>query len=319
MQYRRLGKWGIQVSEIGLGSWLTYGRTTDDKTAHDCIHYAYEHGINFFDTANVYAAGESERVVGRALQGFARDTYVLATKVYFSMGDKPNQGGLCRKHIFEQCHLSLKRLNYDYIDLYQCHRYDANVPLEEVIRAMDDLIRQGKTLYWGVSEWSAAQIQNCVRLCEQMNAHKPVSNQPLYHMLARGIEREVIPVSEREGLGQVVFSPLAQGVLTGKYQPGQSLPEGSRASDERQNMFMQGILQEENLRKVANLRPIAEQLGSSMAQLALAWCLRQPNVASTIIGASRVSQIEDNIGASGVKLSEETLQEIETALNPEVQ
>jgi voltage-dependent potassium channel beta subunit len=316
MLYRRLGKWGIQVSEIGLGSWLTYGKTTDDQTARDCIHYAYEQGINFFDTANVYATGQAEEVVGKALDGLARDTYVLATKVYFPMGDKPNQGGLSRKHIFEQCHLSLKRLNCEYVDLYQCHRYDANVPLEEVIQAMDDLIRQGKTLYWGVSEWSASQIQNCVRLCEQMNTHKPVSNQPQYHLLSRGIEREVIPISEREGLGQVVFSPLAQGVLTGKYQPGQPLPDDSRAVDDRQNMFMKWVLQEENLRKVANLCPIAEKLGLSMAQLALAWCLRQPNVSSAIIGASRVSQIEDNIGASGVNLSEETLQEIETVLNP---
>ncbi|MCW5934275.1 MAG: aldo/keto reductase family protein [Fimbriimonadia bacterium] len=314
MNYRKLGRWGVRVSEVGLGSWLTYGGVMDEEQSTAIIRYCYENGVNFFDTANVYAAGRSEEVVGKALKPFPRDTYVLATKVYFPMGDKPNQSGLSRKHIFEQFHLSLQRLRHDYVDLYQCHRPDPETPLEETIRAMDDLIRQGKVLYWGVSEWSATQITNVVRLCEQMNAPKPVSNQPLYHMLARSIEREVIPVSEQEGLGQVVFSPLAQGVLTGKYKPGQPPPSDSRAADSRQNMFMQNTIREANLERVQKLQPIAQQLGISMAQLALAWCLRQHNVSSVIIGARTIDQAKDNLGASGVQLSESVLTAIEEAL-----
>lgn len=314
MNYRKLGRWGVRVSEVGLGSWLTYGGVMDEEQSTAIIRYCYENGVNFFDTANVYASGRSEEVVGKALKPFPRDTYVLATKVYFPMGDKPNQSGLSRKHIFEQFHWSLQRLGHEYVDLYQCHRPDPETPLEETIRAMDDLIRQGKILYWGVSEWSATQITNAVRLCEQMNAPKPVSNQPLYHMLARSIEREVIPVSEREGLGQVVFSPLAQGVLTGKYKPGQPPPADSRAADNRQNMFMQNTIREETLQRVQKLQPIAQQLGVSMAQLALAWCLRQHNVSSVIIGARTIEQAKDNLGASGVGLSESVLTTIEEAL-----
>lgn len=314
MNYRKLGRWGVRVSEVGLGSWLTYGGVMDEEQSTAIIRYCYENGVNFFDTANVYASGRSEEVVGKALKPFPRDTYVLATKVYFPMGDKPNQSGLSRKHIFEQFHWSLQRLGHEYVDLYQCHRPDPETPLEETIRAMDDLIRQGKILYWGVSEWSATQITNAVRLCEQMNAPKPVSNQPLYHMLARSIEREVIPVSEREGLGQVVFSPLAQGVLTGKYKPGQPPPADSRAADSRQNMFMQNTIREANLERVQKLQPIAQQLGVSMAQLALAWCLRQHNVSSVIIGARTIEQAKDNLGASGVQLSESVLTAIEEAL-----
>jgi aryl-alcohol dehydrogenase-like predicted oxidoreductase len=315
MEYRRLGKAGVKVSEVALGSWLTYGNATENETATQCVHRAYELGINFFDTANVYARGESEKVVGAALKQFPRDSYVLATKVFFPMGDGPNDRGLSRKHIMEQCHLSLKRLGTDYIDLYQCHRYDDSVPLEETLRALDDLVTQGKVLYVGVSEWNASQIGDALALAEKYNLDKIVSNQPYYNMLGRGIEKEVLPLCEREGIGQVVFSPLAQGVLTGKYKPGQAAPEGTRAADPKQNQFMNGgNLNQEQLEKVEKLRPIAEGEGLSMAQLALAWCLRQPMVSSVIIGASRPQQVDDNAVASGKKLSEETLKQIDQAL-----
>ncbi len=315
MQYRHLGKYGVKVSEVALGSWLTYGGATEDEAARACIEKAYDLGINFFDTANVYARGKSEEVVGRALAPYARDSYFLATKVYFPMGDGPNDRGLSRKHIFEQCHLSLKRLGTDYIDLYQCHRYDSETPLEETLVALDDLARQGKILYAGVSEWSAAQISHACDYIRGNHLHPLASNQPYYSLLGRGIEKEVIPVSEREGIGQVVFSPLAQGVLTGKYKPGQPVPEGSRAADPSQNMFLNGgNLDQATLTAVQNLAPIAEGLGLSMAQLALAWCLRQKNVSSVIIGASRPAQVEDNAGASGVTLSPETLTAIDEAL-----
>ncbi len=315
MEYRRLGKAGVKVSEVALGSWLTYGNATENQTATACVQRAYELGINFFDTANVYARGESEKVVGAALQAFPRDSYVLATKVYFPMGDGPNDRGLSRKHIMEQCHLSLKRLGTDYIDLYQCHRYDETVPLEETLRALDDLVTQGKVLYAGVSEWNAQQIGDALQLAEKLNLDRIVSNQPYYNMLGRGIEKEVLPLCEREGIGQVVFSPLAQGVLTGKYKPGQQPPADSRAADPKQNQFLNGgNLDQAQLEKVEKLRPIAEGEGLSMAQLALAWCLRQPMVSSVIIGASRPQQVDDNAVASGKKLSEATLKAIDDAL-----
>ena len=315
MEYRRLGKSGVQVSEVGLGSWLTYGGATENETATACVHRAYELGINFFDTANVYARGESEKVVGAALKNFKRESYVLATKVYFPMGDGPNDRGLSRKHIMEQCHLSLQRLGTDYIDLYQCHRYDENVPLEETLRALDDLVSQGKVLYVGVSEWSASQIQVALQLADRLNLDRIVSNQPFYNMIGRGLEKEVLPLCEQEGIGQVVFSPLAQGVLTGKYQPGQQPPEGTRASDPQQNMFMNnGKLDDAQLQKVERLKPLAQREGISMAQMALAWCLRKPIISSVIIGASRPQQVDDNAVAAGKKLSDETLREIDSVL-----
>lgn len=315
MNYRKLGKYGVKVSEIGLGSWLTYGGATEDDAATACIEKAYDLGINFFDTANVYARGKSEEVVGRALKAYRRDSYVLATKVYFPMGDGPNDRGLSRKHIFEQCHLSLRRLGMDYIDLYQCHRYDTETPLEETLTALDDLARQGKILYYGVSEWNAAQISDAVRLTRERGLHPVASNQPRYSALARGWEREVFPLCEREGIGQVVFSPLAQGLLTGKYKPGQPLPEGSRAADPKQNMFLnKGELDQALLEKIQKLVPIAERNGLTLSQLALAWCLRLPVISSLIIGASRPGQVEDNAGASGVTLSPEDIAAIESAL-----
>jgi len=315
MQYRNLGKWGVKVSEVALGSWLTYGGATEASTANACIAAAYDLGINFFDTANVYAGGRAEEIVGRALDAYPRESYFLATKAFFPMGDGPNDRGLSRKHLVEQCNLSLKRLGKDYIDLYQCHRYDPSVPVEETLLALDDLTRQGKILYYGVSEWNAAQLSEGVEFTKARGLHPIVSNQPLYNMLHRNIEAEVIPVSEKFGIGQVVFSPLMQGVLTGKYKPGQPLPADSRAADPTQNMFLgRGQLDDAVLTRVQNLLPIAEEVGVSLPQLALAWCLRLPNISSVIIGASRPEQVKDNVAAAGVALSPEILNKIERVL-----
>ncbi len=317
MHYRKLGASGLNVSEICLGSWLTYGGATENATAEACIDKAYELGINFYDTANGYARGNSETVVGNALRKYPRDSYVLATKVYFPVNDgpMPNNRGLSRKHIMEQCEASLKRLGLEYIDLYQCHRYDTETPLEETLRALDDLITQGKVLYTGFSQWPAAQIDRAAKIQGAKNYRPFISSQPYYNILGRDLEKDVLGVCVREGIGQIVYSPLAQGLLTGKYKPGQPHPEGSRASDPKQNTFLNsGKLDDAQLEKIQKLVPIAEQAGLSMAQMALAWCLRQPSVASVIIGASRPEQVVDNAGAAGVTLSTETLQAIDAAL-----
>lgn len=314
MQYRHLGKAGIRVSEISLGSWLTYGGSTGEEDAVRCIQVAYDLGINLFDTANGYQGGRAEEILGRALRSYPRSSYVVATKVFFPQGPGPNDRGLSRKHIMEQCHASLRRLQLEYIDLYQCHRYDPETPLDETLRALDDLVTQGKVLYVGVSEWTAAQITDAVHLARALHLDPIVSNQPRYNLLARDIEREVIPVCEREGIGQIVYSPLAQGVLTGKYRPGQPPPPGSRAADDRSNMFMGSLLAPQVLAKVDKLRAVAERRGLTLAQLSLAWVLRLPNVSSAIIGASRPEQIEENVRASGVTLSAEELEEIEAIL-----
>ena len=319
MEYRNLGRSGVKVSEVSLGSWLTYGGSVAAEQATNCIHKAYELGVNFFDTANVYVRGDAEEIVGRALAGFERDSYFLATKVYFPMGEGPNDRGLSRKHIMEQCHASLKRLGVDYVDLYQCHRYDENTPLEETLRALDDLVRQGKALYVGVSEWSAEQIESAMRLAKEMNLDGIVSNQPRYNMIQRKIEDKVIPLCEREGVGQVVFSPLAQGILTGKYSPGDAPEEGTRAANPEQNQFMEQLMNEEVLSAVQGLRGVASEAGLNMSQLALAWVLRQENVSSTIIGASRPEQVEDNVGAAGVKLTPDVIEEIDGILDGVVQ
>ncbi len=315
MEYRKLGKHGVKVSEVGLGSWLTYGNATEQDTARACIEKAFDLGINFYDTANVYARGEAEKVVGEVLKNYQRDSFVLATKVYFPMGDGPNDRGLGRKHIFEQVHHSLNRLQTDYIDLYQAHRYDDQTPLEETIMAFDDLVRQGKILYYGVSQWPAAQITRAMDFVRANGLHPIASNQPVYNALDKGIEKEVIPVCGAEGIGLVVYSPLAQGLLTGKYKPGQPLPEGSRASDPKQNQFLGGgKLDEAVLEKVQKLVPIAERNGLTMSQLALAWCLRKPEVSSVIIGASKPAQVEDNAGASGKELSGDEWKAVDEAL-----
>lgn len=314
MEYRQLGKSGLRVSAIALGSWLTYGVSVEKERSLTCIKKAYELGVNFFDTANVYGRGAAEIVVGEALQPYPRESYVLATKVYFPMGDGPNDRGLSRKHIMEQCHASLRRLRTDYIDLYQCHRYDPSVPLEETLRALDDLVTQGKILYAGVSEWTAAQITDAVRTGEHLGLHRIISNQPRYNMFERGIEEEILPVCVREGIGQVVFSPLAQGVLTGKYRLNQPVPEGSRATTAEGKGFIQRLLTAENLQKVEALRQIAGEAGISLARMALAWVLRLPQISTAIIGASRPEQVEENVKAAELKLAPDLLQRIEEVL-----
>ncbi len=318
MEYRHLGRTGMRVSTISLGSWLTYGGSVAEQSAIECIHKAYDLGINFFDTANGYMRGKAEEVVGRALKDFPRESYVLATKVYFPMGEGPNDRGLSRKHIMEQCHASLRRLGVDYVDLYQCHRYDPETPLDETLRALDDLVTQGKILYAGVSEWSATQIADAVYTARALNLDKIASNQPLYNMLERYIEQDVIPLCEREGIGQVVFSPLAQGVLTGKYKPGQQPEQGTRAADPESNMFMQRFMTDETLGAVQQLQGIAREGGYSLSQLALAWTLRQPDVSSAIIGASRPQQVEENAKAADITLSDDVLRRIDETLGDAV-
>lgn len=314
MKFRKLGRTGLKVSEISLGSWLTYGATVGSDQSEKIIDTAYDAGINFFDTANVYERGEAEKVVGKALKKYPRESYVLATKVFWPMGDGVNDRGLSRKHVFEQAHASLKRLGLDYIDIYYCHRYDPETPIDETLRTIDDLVRQGKILYAGVSEWTASQIAEALRTSDKYLLDRIVVHQPRYNMFQRGIEQEVIPYSEQQGISQVVFSPLAQGLLTGKYKLGQPLPEGSRATNEKINKTIQGFLTEENLQKVAKLEEVANGLDVSLSQLALAWILRQPNVASALVGATKQEQLLENIKAIDVTLNEDVLEDIEKIL-----
>lgn len=318
MKYRRLGNAGVKLSEIGLGGWLTFGKTTGEKTGQELIKTAFDCGINFFDTANVYATGACESMWGKLLSDYTRSSFVLASKVYFPMGDGPNDKGLSRKHIMEQCEASLKRLDTDYLDLYQCHRYDDETPLEETICAMDDLVHQGKILYWGFSCWPADKIRQTIEWCGD-RFYAPVSSQPHYNMLMRDIESEVLPTCRENGIGQVVFSPLEQGVLTGKYLPGQSLPEGSRASDERQNFFIKDLVADTSkLERVQMLRGVADEAGLTLSQFALAWILQKEGFTSCITGASRPEQIRENSRASGVKLDTEQLEQIEEIIRPAV-
>lgn len=314
MKYRRLGRAGVKVSEISLGSWLTYGGTVENETAIACIDRAYELGINFFDTANVYRRGEAERVVGTALGKYPRDSFVLATKGFGQMGEGPNDRGLSRKHIFEQVHASLKRLNVEYIDLWQCHRFDQDTPLDETLRAIDDLIRQGKILYAGVSEWSAVQINDALHIADKFLLDRIVSNQPQYSMLERYIEKDIVPLCTREGIGQVVWSPLAQGVLTGKYRPGASVPQDSRAAHPTTASSVSRFLTDETLGKVERLGEIAKSKECTLAQLALAWVLHEPNVSSAIIGASRPDQIDENVRAIDIELTEDDVNQIDAIL-----
>lgn len=316
MKYRRLGMWGVKLSEIGYGSWMTLNEVDQDYA--DRLHRtAYDAGINFFDTANVYGAGQAEVIVGKSLKVFRRDTYVLATKVFWPFQkDWPFEGandrGLSRKHIFEQCHASLSRLNTDYIDLYQCHRFDPETPVLETCRAMNDLINQGKVLYWGVSEWNADQISEAVSICEDNGWHRPVSNQPLYNMLERHWEYEVFPTCSELGLGIVAFSPLAEGLLTGKYN--EAVPADSRAAREKTSHSLKPRLNEHNLEIVRKLTKLADGLGIAMSNLALAWCLRRPDVTSMIIGASKPEQIIENVKASEVMLDDDVLDRISAIL-----
>lgn len=314
MQYRKLGRYGIRVSEVGLGSWLTQGAALQDDQSAKIVHRAFDLGINFFDTADQYSDGAAESSLGHSVKDLKREDLVLATKCYFPMSDAPNDKGLSRKHIVESVHNSLRRLGTDYIDLMQFHRYDADTPLDETVRAIDDLVRQGKVLYWGVSEWTPEQMTEAVSVAKELNANPPVSDQPRYSLLQRGIEDGVLGACERHGLGVVVFSPLAQGVLTGKYLPGQPAPVGTRAADATSNKWMGRFLSDETLQRVQKLKAYVEGSGFTMAHFALAWCLRQKAISSVIIGATSVVQLESNVGASGLSVDPAVFQKAEAIL-----
>jgi 1-deoxyxylulose-5-phosphate synthase len=311
MKYRQLGNSDLNVSEIALGSWLTYGGGVERQKAEATIHQAFDVGINFIDTANVYASGAAESLLGEVLQGIDRTSYILATKVYFPMS--PTDKGLSAAQIRKQIDASLKRLRVDYVDLYQCHRYDADTPLEETMAALTEVVRQGKARYIGFSEWNPKQIQAALNLPD---VEKFVSSQPQYSMLWRKPEAEVFPLCAANGIGQIVWSPLAQGVLSGKYKPGEAPPSDSRAASDRMNGFMGEWYSDRILNAVQNLKPIAQRLNISMAQLALAWVLRSDRVSAAIIGASRPEQLEDNAAASDLTLTDEVLQEIDRVLAP---
>jgi aryl-alcohol dehydrogenase-like predicted oxidoreductase len=312
MQRRRLGDSDLEISEIGLGAWLTYSGGIEREQTEACTRAAFDAGINFFDTANAYGRGAAETAWGEILSGYPRDSYVLATKVFFPMSDDPADRGLSAAQIAKQLDASLTRLQTDYVDLYQCHRFDSETPIEETMEALSDAVRAGKVRYLGFSEWTVAQIEAGLAV---PNTIKFVSSQPQYSMLWQAPEAELLEVCERNGISQVVWSPLAQGVLTGKYAPGEPPPAGSRAASEEMGSFIRGRLDgDETLEAVQRLKPIAQDAGLSMVQLALAWVLRQPNVASAIIGASRPSQVHDNAAAAGVRLSSDTLDGIDAAL-----
>ncbi|WP_329793921.1 aldo/keto reductase family protein [Lentzea sp. DG1S-22] len=314
MEFRRLGRSGLNISEISYGNWLTHGSQVEEDQATACVRAALDAGITTFDTADVYANTAAESVLGRALAGQRRASYELLTKVYWPTGPGgPNDRGLGRKHIMESIDGSLERLQTDYVDLYQAHRYDHTVPLEETMLAFADIVRQGKALYIGVSEWTAEQITRGAALARELNVPL-ISHQPQYSMLWRVIEPQVVPVCEREGISQIVFSPIAQGILTGKYLPGAELPEGSRAADERGSKMIARWMRDDVLNAVQNLKPIAEEAGLTLAQLAVAWVLQNPNVASAIIGASRPEQVVENVKAVGVKLDAELLKKIDSVL-----
>ena len=315
MEYRRLGSTGMYVSEISYGNWITHGSQVETESAIKCVREALNQGITTFDTADVYANTKAEVVLAKALKGVRRESYELFTKVYWPTGPGKNDRGLSRKHIMESCHASLKRLNTDHIDLYQLHRFDFETPLEESLGALDDLVRQGKVMYVGFSEWTAEQIARGLKIQDQRGYNRFVSSQPQYSALWRVIEAEVVPLSQREGIGQIVWSPMAQGVLTGKYLPGKKAPAGSRATDKKSGAAMiSRWMKDDVLEAVQLLKPIAESVDLSMSQMALAWVLQNPNISSAIMGATKPAQIRDNVRASGVKLPPEEMKAIDGAI-----
>ena len=306
------------VSEISYGNWITHGSQVEEEAAAACVRAALDLGITTFDTADVYAGTAAEAVLGRALHGVRRESIEIFTKVYWPTGPGVNDRGLSRKHIMASANASLRRLQTDYVDLYQAHRFDYETPLEETLRAFDDLVRQGKVLYLGVSEWRAEQIADALRIADQMGFDRIVSNQPQYNMIWRVIEAEVVPLCEKEGIGQVVWSPIAQGALTGKYLPGGELPPGSRANDPTGANFIRNYLTEPILSRVQQLRPVAEQAGLSLAQLAIAWTLQNPGVSAAIVGATRPEQVRENVRAAGVRLGQDIMRRIDDVLGPEI-
>ena len=320
MEFRHLGTSGLKVSEIAYGNWLTHGSQVEEDAARACVRQALEEGITTFDTADVYANTAAESVLGRALQGTRRESVEIFTKVYWPTGPGgPNDSGLSRKHIMESIDGSLARLQTDYVDLYQAHRYDIKTPLEETMEAFADVVRSGKALYIGVSEWTAEQIRQAHTLARELHIGL-VSNQPQYNMLWRVIEGEVVPTCEELGIGQVVWSPIAQGVLTGKYLPGEPPPSGSRATDQKGGAgIVRRLLREDVLSRVQQLKPIADDAGLSMAQLAVAWVLRNPNVSAAIIGATRPEQVSENVKAAGVRLDPDQLSQIDKVLDDVVE
>ena len=321
MEYRRLGKYGLKVSELSLGAWVTFGGQVGEDVARECILAAYEAGVNFFDNADMYSKGNAEIVMGNVIKDIKRTDLVISSKVYWPMGDGPNDRGLSRKHIMESLHSSLKRLQTDYLDLYFCHRYDPEVPLEEVVRAMDDLVHQGKVLYWGTSEWRPDQISNAVGLARQWNLYPPAVEQPQYNMFNRtNVEVQLADVVQQHGVGLVVWSPLASGILTGKYNDG--IPSNSRLAIPKYE-WLREFVTEENVLKVRQLTELARELDATVAQLALAWLLRRQEVNSVITGATHPGQLQENLKASDLKtkFTADVLERIESILanNPRSQ
>ena len=316
MEFRHLGRSGLMISEISYGNWITHGSQVEEDAATSCVRAALDSGITTFDTADTYAGTRAEEVLGRALRGERREGMEIFTKVFWPTGPGRNDRGLSHKHIMESINGSLRRLQTDYVDLYQAHRFDYSTPLEETMEAFADIVHSGKAHYIGVSEWQATQIREAYELARELKIHL-ISNQPQYSMLWRIIEEEVVPTSEELGVGQIVWSPMAQGVLTGKYLPGQAPPAGSRATDEKSGAsFIAKFLTDEMLSTVQRLKPLAEQAGLSMAQLAIAWVLQNPNVSSAIIGATRPEQVQDNVKAAGVKLDGDLMKAIDEIVGP---
>ena len=319
MQYRKMGKWGVKLSAIGLGSYLTIGFKLDEKTSRETVRKAYEGGVNYFDTADAYAKGEAEKVLGKCLSEFDRSSIFLLTKCWAPMSDEINDRGLSAKHIFESCHKSLKRLQTDYVDVLMCHRPDPDTPLEETIRALEDLARQGKILYWGVSEWPAHLIVRANKIAREIGARPIGISQPRYNLLYRYPERNLFPATQAEGIGNVVFSALAHGLLTGKYKPGEKAPEGTRGADDDTNAILNRLyMTEKNKENAQKFAQIAREISVTPAQLAIAWCLRNPAVTSVISAATRLSQVEDNLAAADIKIPEDVAEKIE-ALYPPVE
>lgn len=315
VEYRRLGASGLKVSALGLGTWLTFGDRLDDRTAFALVRRALDLGINLFDTADVYESGRAEQQLGRALADVSRKDCVLASKCYFPSGPGPNDKGLSRKHVHESAEGSLRRLGVDYLDLFLCHRYDDETPLHETVRAMDDLIRQGKVLYWGVSCWTAAQIRDAVGTAARLGAAPPVANQPPFSLMSRGVEADVLPACRELGVGVLPYSPLGQGVLSGKYTGGE-LPHGSRGADERRNRFMGPYLEAAKLHRVEKLAALASRAGLTPAQLAIAWVLRHPEVCGVITGATQVVQLEENALAVKARIDDGLARELERLFAP---